>query len=109
MAASTSTTVRDPEFEQFDREHFEALADLKADSCPGCGGQLSETTADDGHGYDIDHIACRRCQMIALAQHDFDRDTKARPEVNGWHVDKDRRPIVPSALLWTARPLPSPD
>lgn len=110
MVASTSTTVRDPEFDQFDREHFEALADLKADTCSGCGGFLSETTVDDGHGYDIDHsLVCRRCSMLALAQRDFERETQARPEVNGWHIDADRRPIVPTAHLWTARYLPPPD
>lgn len=100
--------MRDPEFEQFDREHFEALADLKADSCPGCGGALSETGLDDGHGYEVDHITCQRCAALALAQHDFDRETKQRPEVNGWHIDGNAIPIVPGARLWMARYLPPP-
>lgn len=103
-----STTVRESEFEQFDREHFEALADLKADTCPGCGGSITATTADDGHGYEIDHVACQRCAMLARAQHDFDRATKQKPEVDGWHIDANGAPIVPSAHLWSARYLPPP-
>lgn len=101
--------VRDPEFDQFDREHFEALADLKADTCHGCGGLISETTVDDGHGYDIDHIACQRCASIARAQHDFDTEVQGRPKGNGWHLDARGNPIVPSAHLWTARHLPPTD
>lgn len=110
MVASTSTTVRDPEFDQFDREHFEALADLRADTCGGCGGLLSETTRDDGHGYDIDHkIVCFRCAALARAQRDFHTEVEAKPEANGWHLDHRGNPIVPSAHLWTARHLPPPD
>lgn len=109
MIAATSTTVRDPEFDQFDREHFEALADLKADTCHGCGGLLSETTVDDGHGYDVDHsIICFRCAAITRAQKDFDDEIEKRPKVNGWHLDGRGHPIVPSARLWTARHLPPP-
>lgn len=101
--------MRDPEFDQFDREHFEALADLQADTCHGCGGLISETTLDDGHGYDIDHVTCMRCAALARAQKDFDEDAEKRPKVDGWHVDSRMRPIVASAQLWTARHLPPPD
>jgi len=108
MVSSTSTTVREPEFDQFDREHFEAFLDLKGDTCGGCGGLMSETTVDDGHGYDINHTPCYRCAALARAQKDFADNNEKRPKVDGWPVDGRLRPIVASAQLWSARRLPPP-
>lgn len=69
---------------------------------------MSETTVDDGHGYDINHVTCFRCAALARAQKDLDTGNEKRPKVDGWHVDSQLRPIVPSAQLWTARRLPPP-
>lgn len=93
--SSVATTHREPEFDQFDREHFEALLDLRADTC-SCGGLLSETTVPD-HGYDVDHLTCWRCWAIRKRQEEFDKEAEG---------DKDLRP---SAEKWIARRIPLPN
>lgn len=94
--------MKEPEFDQIDREQVEALLDLRADT-HSCGGLLSETTVADGHGYDIDHQTCFRC--LALAQQQEELEEKARKG----GVDDHGNKIVPSAELWTVQHLPPRD
>lgn len=50
-----------------------ALATYRADQCPGCSGQLTETTAADAeHRYvaDLPH-RCHRCTAIAIKQGEY--------------------------------------
>lgn len=89
----------EPEFDQFDREHFEALFNLRADTC-SCGGLLSETTGEP-HGYDINHITCWRCHSLATRQ-----DELAVSVEKNKAKDKYGNPIIPSAEKWTAVRIP---
>ncbi|MFC0623238.1 hypothetical protein [Kribbella deserti] len=97
--------TREPEFDQFDREHFAALAEVHADTCSGCGGLLSETTVKD-HGYDIEHHTCWKCHGIAGEQAVLANSAEAE-------ADREKNPrkrtIRPSAEHWTAVRIPLPD
>lgn len=86
--------TREPEFTQFDREHFEAFLDIEADKCSGCGGQLSETTTPVA--YDVEHETCWRCWALAENQRDLDKK-----------AEKDKK-IHPSAVKWSAVPVNQP-
>jgi hypothetical protein len=86
--------TREPEFEQFDREHFEAYLDIQADKCPGCGGHLPETK--EAYAYDVEHETCRRCWALAKNQRDLEKKAEK---------DKD---IIPAAERWSAIPVIQP-
>lgn len=89
LSATTETVSQpEPEFDDFDREHFETELDLQADTC-SCGGLLSETTGDP-RSYDVNHTTCWRCWALGKARREF--DAKA---------EKDRD-LVPSAEHWSA-------
>ena len=92
--------TREPEFDRFDREHFEVELDLEADTCGGCGGLLSETTGEP-HGYDVDHRTCWRCYALQTRQEEL---AKA---ADGKGFDTFGNPIRPAAEDWTAAPLPT--
>lgn len=68
-----------------------ALAYVEGDTCSGCNGVLSETTALDPwdrplHRYKVEKPhRCLRCTALADAQEQLPKDTKH-----------------PQALLWTA-------
>jgi hypothetical protein len=89
--------VRDPEFDQFDREHFEALLNLRADTC-SCGGLLSETTVPD-HGYEVEHVTCWRCWALAKNQADLAKRVE----------DDKTSTVIPSAEKWIATRIPLPN
>lgn len=82
----------EPEFDDFDREHFEAELDLQADTCDGCGGRLSETTGEP-HGYDVTDVTCWRCWAIAKNAAGLAQKAEKDPDV------------FPSAVHWAATPL----
>ena len=88
------------EFDQYDREHFEALFDLRADTCR-CGGLISETTRGDGHGYDITHTTCWRCHALTVAQEKHEAEA-----TDGKHRDARGNKIAPSTQMWSATYLP---
>lgn len=95
-SVATTITEREPEFDQFDREHFQVLAELEADTCPGCGGLLSETTGA-AHGYDVEHATCWRCYAL---------DTR-RAELAKAAEEKGST-VIPTAERWYAARLEQP-
>lgn len=88
-------TEREPEFDQFDREHFEALADVKATACPGCGEQLSRTQ-DPDIGWEVTSEQCDRCETVAY--------TRARAE--GKDDAEARELAAPAGRIWNVRAVP---
>lgn len=61
-------TEPEPEFDDFDREHFDALADVKANECPKCGGQLDKTTDTEHVSWHVTYDECNRCETVAYTQ-----------------------------------------
>lgn len=59
----------EPEWDDLQRAFVHALADLKADECPGCGGYLSETSAKENmHAYHVPPPRrCHRCTALEAA------------------------------------------
>lgn len=66
-----SWTVADPEWSDDDRALAFALADWEADQCPGCGGNLAETTKrEHEYAYVPDsarEALCHRCVGHTIA------------------------------------------
>ena len=56
--------VFEPEFDGIDVEILMAVKEIDADTCPGCGGYLSETTVAD-HGYHIERKQCTKCAAMS--------------------------------------------
>lgn len=56
------STTRREAWTEYDREAALALADLEADECSGCGGDLAETTKrENEYAYVLDREGLRRC------------------------------------------------
>lgn len=73
--------TRDPEWTDRDREHVEALQQVRASECPQCGGKLAETMNPDV-AWRVEHDACNRCETIAYhrARDDGASDADARKQ-----------------------------
>jgi hypothetical protein len=56
-----------------------ALAEYRAGTCPGCGGQLAETMTHETWDA-LPPLRCHRCTVIAIAQdhHDGKQPTALR-------------------------------
>lgn len=81
-----AVTRREVEWDDDERAWALALLEYEADKCPGCGGQLSQTTdpTTEGRWHVPPPTRCHRCTAIAAAQEPY-RETKH-----------------PHALLWGA-------
>lgn len=63
-----SVTVREPEWDAEQATLMVALGESRAQSCPGCGGHLPDTTQGDGEWTAGDAIRCHRCTAIGQAR-----------------------------------------
>lgn len=64
-------TTREPEWTELDRAELLALAEYRADLCPGgCGQSLAESTShfEVGPEYDSRQTACRACAELSTAR-----------------------------------------
>lgn len=63
----------EPEWDDEQRAWEYALAEVHADVCRGCGGQLSETTSEKMRDrYDVPPPhRCHRCTAIAMKSEDY--------------------------------------
>lgn len=86
----------EPEWSDEDRAYALALTDYDANRCPGCGGQLDETT-DPKIADRVHHTKCHRCVAIAKVRDAYHEEHKD-PAGNS---DAD-------LLLWHAEPVPIP-
>lgn len=84
-----SVTVAEPEWDEDERAWALALLAVEGDTCPGCHGQMSETTAADAEGkYAASPpTRCHKCTAISQAQDAYHSNPNAK------HT---------SALLWGA-------
>lgn len=65
-----SVTVREPEWTERDLAEATALLALEAETCPGCGQPISESTHPDAEdGYEVDlPIRCHACTELDRAR-----------------------------------------
>lgn len=80
-----SVTRREVEWDDDERGWALALLEYEADQCPGCGGQMSETTdkTTEGRWRVPPPTRCHRCTAMAVAQDGY------------------RNARQPQALFWT--------
>lgn len=45
-----------------------ALAEVKANECPGCGGPLDQTTDTEHVSWHVTYDECNRCETVAYHQ-----------------------------------------
>ena len=58
-------TISDPEWDSEDRAIIQAIVDIRADSCPGCGEPLSESLHVEGKPdpvYSASYAVCVSCK-----------------------------------------------
>lgn len=84
------TTV-EPEWSDEDRAYATALMDYDVNACPGCGGQLDETT-DTSHAYMVHQTTCHKCKAIEAVKHRYheaNKDTEGRSDadIKLWHAE----------------------
>lgn len=76
----------EPEWSEDDRGWVQALLSIQQAACPGCGGDLQETTRNDpDEGYDVTQVACKRCQSLDLtrtAYHQKHKDKDGHSDVH---------------------------
>lgn len=60
--------TRDPEFTDRDRDHLTALAQVKANECPKCGGPLDKTMDAEHYAWHVTYDECNRCETVAYQQ-----------------------------------------
>lgn len=61
-------TEPEPEFDDYDRDHIAALAEVRANECPKCGGPLDQTTDAEHYSWKVEHDDCQRCSTVAYEQ-----------------------------------------
>jgi hypothetical protein len=67
---TSAVTVRDPDWMDDDRDLAFSLLSWEAQSCPGCGGNLTETGAPEAEdAYEVSATLCHRCVAIEQKQH----------------------------------------
>jgi hypothetical protein len=83
MPDGTQQITTEPEWDDDDRAWVEALLDLEAQRCPGCGGHLPETTdpANDGAYVTGPPHRCHRCTALHARQAQYDRDPNRAAQV----------------------------
>jgi hypothetical protein len=89
--------TRESEFTDSDRDHVAALAEVRANECPKCGGPLDQTT--DAHvAWKVEYDECNRCETVAYTQarDSGDSDSEARKQAR------------PAGRLWRATAVPNP-
>lgn len=67
---------REPEFTDRDRDRLTALAQVKANECPKCGGPLDKTTDPEHYAWHVTHDTCQRCETVAYHQAKTDGASK---------------------------------
>lgn len=55
-------------FTDSDRDHLIALAQVKANECPKCGGPLDKTTDTEHVSWKVEYDECNRCETVAYTQ-----------------------------------------
>lgn len=90
-----SVTRPEPEWDDEQREMAYALARWEASLCPGCGGDLAETTSPEAeHGYRrVGPQRCYRCQMVEMYQ-EAEAEAKT-PQPSSLLYQLERRPPDP--------------
>lgn len=96
MLTGYTIVTRDPEFTDSDREHITALAAVRANECPNCGGPLDQTTDAEHWAWDVKHDDCNRCATVAYHQA-LDNGVKKDDAVKQGHS---------AGRLWRASPAP---
>jgi hypothetical protein len=92
-------TETEPEWDDDSRGWALALDNFEADSCPGCGSQLSETQRVSGKPfpkYDVSTIVCAKCEIIDAAQHQSHTVEEENRKINEKHH-------APGGRLWVAK------
>ena len=75
-----------------------ALAEVKANECPKCGGPLDKTTDAEHWSWDVKYDECNRCETVAYWQ--------ARD--NGANDTDAKKQAKPAGRLWRASAVPEP-
>jgi hypothetical protein len=92
ISATTETvTETEPEFNDSDRDHIEALADLRASECPRCGNPLDQATVS----WHVTHRQCNHCETVAYTQ----------AVKGGTKGEEALKYAAQQARLWTAAPV----
>jgi hypothetical protein len=73
-----------------------ALAEVKANECPGCGGPLDQTTDTERVSWHVTYDECNRCETVAY--HRAIKDG-AKDETEA------RKQAAPAGRLWRAAPV----
>lgn len=87
----------EPEWDDEQRAWMLALTEIEADSCPGCHGVLSETTATDEWGESLYRwevpapTRCHRCTALAARQGDKKYKEAKAPQALLWSTIKHLR------------------
>lgn len=90
-----AVTVTEPEWSEEDRAWAAALIDLEWVTCPGCGGDLTQTTSPDpDQGFRVEDTVCEKCKAISTA----------RDAYHAKHQDKHGQSDV-HTHMWTAKPI----
>lgn len=84
-----SVSHKEAEWDDDERAWVLALLELEADTCPGCGGQMSVTTeaGAEGHYHVPAPTRCHQCTALSQAQDAYHSNPNAK------HTQ---------ALLWSA-------
>jgi hypothetical protein len=91
-------TEPEPEFDDSDRDHLTALAQVKANECPGCGGPLDQTTDTEHVSWHVTYDECNRCETIAYTQ----------AKASGAKDTDARKQAAPAGRLWRATAVRNP-
>jgi hypothetical protein len=76
-----------------------ALAQVKANECPGCGGPLDQTTDTEHISWHVTYDECNRCETIAY--------TQAKKNDGASEAEAKKR-AAPAGRLWRATAVTNP-
>lgn len=91
-------TEPEPEFDDYDRDHIAALAEVRANECPKCGGPLDQTTDTEHVSWHVTYDECNRCETVAYQQAIAEGAKKADAQ----------KQAAPAGKLWRATAVRNP-
>lgn len=77
---------------------MKALAEIRANECPGCGGPLDQTTDTKNVSWLVKYDECNRCETVAY--------TRAKTE--GMKDADARKQAAAAGRLWRATAVHNP-
>lgn len=81
-------TTREAEWDPMEQAKMLALAQLRQETCDGCGRPLAESTLKANEfAYDVTPVPCHACERVAAARDNYMENNRKHSAPARWSID----------------------